>query len=51
METKIEKDFDAVRFMRQQRDKMSQKLSNMSKEEVVEYFKEKRNKGGIKPSA
>jgi len=51
METKIEKDFDAVRFMRQQRDKMSQKLSNMSKEEVVEYFKEKRKKGGIKPSA
>jgi hypothetical protein len=51
METKAKKDFDAVKFMRQQRDKMSQKLSNMSKEEVIEYFKEKRRKSGIKPSA
>jgi hypothetical protein len=51
METKIKKDFDAVKFMRQQRDKMSMKLSSMSKGEVVEYFKEKRKKSGIKPSA
>jgi hypothetical protein len=51
METKIKKDFDAVKFMRKQRDKMSQKLINMSKEEVIEYYKEKREKGGIKPSA
>jgi len=51
METRIKKDFDAVKFMRQQRDKMSQKLSNMSKEEVKKYFVEKREKGGIKPGA
>ena len=51
METKIKKDFDAVKFMRQQRDKMSQKLSNMSKEEILEYYRDKREKGGIKPSS
>ena len=35
----IEKQFDAVKFMRQQRDKLSKKLSKMTKNEILEYFK------------
>lgn len=43
--------FDAVKYMRQQRDKMSKKLSQMTKEEVLEYFKNRRTRTSIKPSA
>lgn len=32
------KDFDAVSFMRQQRNKISKKLFNMSNEEVLKYL-------------
>ena len=39
MKTKINKPFDAVKFMREQRDKLSEKLSKMTKEEIIEYFK------------
>ena len=35
---KIEKQFDVVAYMRQQRDKLSKKLSEMTKTEIVEYF-------------
>ena len=35
----IEKQFDAVHFMRQQRDQLSEKLVKMTKEEIVAYFK------------
>lgn len=51
MKTKIEKDFDAVQFMRDQRQKLSEKLSGMTKEEVVEYFKRRRLESNVKPSA
>ena len=51
MKTKIEKDFDAVQFMRDQRQKLSEKLSRMTKEEVVEYFKRRRLESNVKPSA
>ena len=51
MKTTIEKTFDAVRFMREQRDKLSSKLSKMTKEEVVEYFKHKKLENSTKPSA
>ena len=47
----IKKTFDAVKFMRQQRDKLSEKLSKMSKEEILEYFKKCKKKTTIKPSA
>lgn len=47
----IEKKFDAVKFMRQQRDILSEKLSKMSNEEVLEYFKKQRSKTKIRPSA
>jgi hypothetical protein len=47
----IEKTFDAVKFMRQQRDKLSEKLSKMTKEEILEYFKTRKTQTLIKPSA
>ena len=47
----IEKKFDAVKFMRQQRDKMSEKLSKMTKAEIVEYFKRRKGETNIKPCA
>lgn len=47
----VEKTFDAVKFMRQQRDKLSEKLSKMTKEEVLEYFKKRKAEATIKPCA
>jgi hypothetical protein len=47
----IEKQFDAVKFMRQQRDKLSDKLSKMTKDEIVEYFKRRKVETSIKPCA
>ncbi len=46
----IEKQFDAVKFMRQQRDKMSEKLSTMTKAEIVEYFKTRKAQTSVKPA-
>jgi hypothetical protein len=46
-----EKTFDAVKFMRQQRDKLSEKLSKMTKEEILEYFKNRKTQTDIKPCA
>ena len=48
---KIEKTFDAVKFMRQQRDKLSDKLAQMTKEEILEYFKKRKTQTTIKPCA
>ena len=48
---KIEKQFDAVKFMRQQRDKLSDKLSRMTKTEIIEYFSRRKGETAIKPSA
>jgi hypothetical protein len=44
-----EKTFDAVIFMRKQRDKLSEKLSKMTKEEIIEYFKKRKNRSTVKP--
>jgi c-di-AMP phosphodiesterase-like protein len=46
-----EKTFDAVQFMRQQRDDLSKRLSQMTKEEMLEYFKKRKTKATVKPSA
>jgi hypothetical protein len=46
-----EKQFDAVNFMRQQRDKLSEVLSKMTKEEILEYFKNRKTDTTIKPCA
>lgn len=48
---KIEKQFDAVKFMRQQRDNLSEKLSKLTKSEIVEYFKNRQSETEIKPCA
>lgn len=37
------KNFDAVAFMRKQRNRISNKLSGMSKEEVMEYLQKLRS--------
>jgi hypothetical protein len=41
--------FDAVYFMRQQRDKLSEMLSKMTKSEIVEHFRKKALETAIKP--
>ncbi|MCG8307111.1 MAG: hypothetical protein MI975_06925 [Cytophagales bacterium] len=51
MKTKAKKEFDAVQFMRDRRNLISEKLSKMTKAEIVEYFKRKRLENGIKPCA
>lgn len=48
---KTEKTFDAVKYMRQQRDSLSKKLSKMTKEEILEYFKKRKNMNTVKPGA
>ena len=47
----IEKHFDAVKYMREQRDKLSKKLSKMTKEEVIEYFTKRKTESSTKPCA
>jgi len=49
METTIKKTFDAVKFMREQRQRLSEKLAKMTKEEIIEYFKKKKNENSVKP--
>ena len=51
MMTRTEKQFDAVKYMRQQREKLSEKLSKMTKPEIVEYFRKRKLESNIKPSA
>lgn len=51
MKTTTNKKFDAVKYMREQRQKLSDQLSQMTKEEIVAYFKEKKIKNTVKPSA
>lgn len=51
MKTKTEKQFDAVQFMRQQREKLSEKMSKMTNSEIVEYFRQKKLQAPTKPSA
>lgn len=46
-----EKKFNAVKYMRQQREKLSDKLSKMTKTEIVEYFKKKKLDSQVKPCA
>jgi len=37
--------------MREQQEKLSEKLSRMTKEEIVEYFRKKKLESSTKPSA
>jgi demethoxyubiquinone hydroxylase (CLK1/Coq7/Cat5 family) len=45
-----EKEFDAVKFMRQQRDRLSAQLSKMTKEEIVAYFRKKATETTVRPA-
>lgn len=51
MKTKIEKQFDALKFMRQERDKLSDKLSKMTKVEIIDYFKNQKLQNPVQPCA
>lgn len=52
MKTKEKKDFDAVKFAREQKDRLSALFSKMTKEEILEYLKRKSvERGRVKPSA
>jgi hypothetical protein len=46
MKTKqtIKKDFDAVKFMRDTRDKISLEIQNMNFEELKKYYEQRRQK-------
>lgn len=44
-----DKTFDAVKFMREQRMELSEMLSKMTKEEIIEYFKKIDMESSIKP--
>lgn len=50
METKVKK-FDAVKYMRQQRKRLSKNLAGLSTEEIIAYFKKVRKSSNIKPNA
>jgi len=41
--------FDAVLFMRQERDRLSEMLSKMTKAEIVEYFRKKEIETTVRP--
>jgi len=43
------KNFDAVLFMRQIRDKISKEIADLSKEQILEYFKKNTPKERILP--
>lgn len=51
MESKTKKEFDAVQFARDQKDKLSKKLAKMTKEEIIKFFKMVRLESRIKPNA
>lgn len=45
------KEFDAVKFMREQRDIITKEITGMSPEEIVEYFEKKVKDEIVRPSA
>jgi len=48
---KLNKEFDAVQFMRDQRNRISKDLNKLSPKEIIEYLKVSQTKGRVKPSA
>ena len=52
MKIKEKKDFNAVKYAREQKDRLSALFSEMTKEEILEYLKRKSvERGRIKPGA
>ena len=49
MKTKNKKEFDAVEFMRQARDKISREIADLDFEQIKEYFANRRPKNRIMP--
>jgi hypothetical protein len=49
-ENKRQKDFDAVQFMRQVRDKISADICDLPREQILEYFKQRVPKERILPA-
>ena len=47
---KTKKEFDAVQFMRQQRDRISAEICDLTTEQVLEYFKNRIPKERIMPA-
>ena len=47
-EIKTKKTFDAVKFMRDQRDRISKEIMNLSPEPIVKYFEQKSKKERVK---
>jgi len=45
------KEFDAVKFMREQRDRIATEILNLSTSEIIEYFDSNLPKERVKPSA
>ena len=50
MKAKNKKEFDAVEFMRQTRDKISQEIADLDFEQIKAYFAKKREKIRVIPS-
>ncbi len=48
--TTIIKDFDAVAFMRRQRDKISKDIANMDFEEIKVYFGKRKKPKQVSPA-
>jgi hypothetical protein len=51
MRTTIEKKFDSVKFMRDQRERLSKKMAKMTKEEILDYFDKRKHENDAKPSS
>jgi hypothetical protein len=45
------KEFDAVAFMRQQRERLSEKLTKMTTDEIIAYFMQVKARGKAMPNA
>ena len=49
-EKPTEKTFDAVKFMREQRDRITKDIIDLSPEEIAKYFEDKPSKNRTKSS-
>jgi hypothetical protein len=47
----ISKEFDSIKYMRNQRNILADKLLNMTNDEVVAYFQQVKLRSTVKPSA
>ena len=50
MKTKTKKRFDSVGFMRQERDRISKDIANMTFEQIKQYFAQGKSEERIIPS-